>query len=46
MDIAKEKYLQAPVCPPSEQPAYGYYREGENNVIRLFDRFSKELETK
>jgi len=27
------KYLSAPVCPPSQNAAYGYYREGQNSVL-------------
>lgn len=31
-----EKHLESPVCPPDKSINYGYFREGQNNIIRQF----------
>lgn len=36
LEKLKEKYLLAPVCLHNQSPNYGYYREGENQMIRNF----------
>lgn len=27
-------HLDTPVCPPDKEAAYGFFREGQNNIIR------------
>lgn len=27
-------HLNSPVCPPDKSSSYGYFREGQNNIIR------------
>jgi hypothetical protein len=27
-------HLNTPVCPPDKESSYGYFREGQNNIIR------------
>lgn len=42
LEIAKNKYIyELPVCPPGSQEGFGYWREGQNSVIKLFDIMAK-----
>jgi len=41
MDMLDE-YLMAPVAPHDREVSYAYFREGENNIIRLFKRAINE----
>jgi hypothetical protein len=27
-------HFETPVCPPDKDPSYGFFREGQNNIIR------------
>jgi hypothetical protein len=33
LDKLLSKYLYASVCPPNQNAAYGYYREGQNSIL-------------
>lgn len=34
LELLSKKFLEAPVCPHTHQAAYGYYREGQNSLLR------------
>lgn len=39
------EHFEDAVCPPDKEPSYGYFREGQNNLIRQFKKgilFHKE----
>jgi len=39
----ENRYIKAPVCIPSESDAHGYYREGQNSVIRtIFNAIKRQ----
>ena len=39
----ENRYIKAPVCIPSEGDAQGYYREGQNSVIRaIFNAIKRQ----
>jgi len=36
LDFLEERYVKAPVCVPGQTEGQGYYREGQNSMIRMF----------
>lgn len=45
LDHWEERYIKAPVCIPSQSAEQGYYREGQNSVIRTIQNSIKRRET-
>ena len=37
----EERYIKAPVCVPTQPAEQGYYREGQNSVIRTIQNAIK-----
>lgn len=44
LEMLVKNHLMAPVCPPNTTASYGYYREGQNEIIRGFMRCIKAHE--
>ena len=40
----EERYIKAPVCIPTQPAEQGYYREGQNSVIRTIQNAIKRRE--
>ena len=40
----EERYIKAPVCIPTPSAEQGYYREGQNSVIRTIQNAIKRRE--
>jgi len=36
LEYLTERYIKSPVCMPGREEGQGYYREGQNSVIRMF----------
>ncbi len=43
LSALKKYYIDnLPVCPPNIPKGMGYYREGQNEIIRTLERFAKQ----
>lgn len=36
LEFLEERYVKAPVCLPGQPESQGYYREGQNSMVRMF----------
>jgi len=36
LSYLEERFVKLPVCVPGQKEGEGYYREGQNSIIRLF----------
>lgn len=36
LEFLEERYLKSAVCVPGQTEGQGYYREGQNSMIRMF----------
>jgi hypothetical protein len=44
LKLLEEVYLTAPTCPPGATKGYGYFREGQNDLIRYIRRQVKRAQ--
>lgn len=36
LEYLEERYIKAPVCLPGQVESQGYFREGQNSMVRMF----------
>lgn len=36
LEFLEERYVKSPVCVPGQPESQGYYREGQNSMVRMF----------
>ena len=36
LEYLEERYIKSPVCIPGRPEGQGYYREGQNSIVRMF----------